>query len=364
MNRSHQLVQDEDLSVSDDEEHQYGKDGVEEKEGPLQDDSYTDEQFTTGVVEGMSFRYVQTAFAFYKEHSRLTGFGVVKKSGKKLAGQIKYVTFGYDKYRKTTARNQSKKVDCKARELSRTLKKSLVAHNIAGLRPSKSIRLLEVKARGLERMTYTPRTGVITFFSNGGSEYFLAMLSRYTDSFWKCSPRMKFFYSIDSDNTWRLRNVVWVHTHCKASYRDFNDVICFDTTYLVNQWCMSFASFIGVNHHNQYIFLGCALLTSEDIETYAFVFRTWFTAMGKIPSIVILIDQCESIKAVIHKVLPNTVHRYCIWYIFTKLPVKLRGVTNYKRVKAHFKAIIFDSITIAEFGDKWHAFVAEYDLGR
>ncbi|KAM3382154.1 hypothetical protein P3S68_007727 [Capsicum galapagoense] len=114
---------------------------------------------------------------------------------------------------------------------------------------------------------------------------------------------------------------------------------------------MLFAFFIGVNHHNQSIFLGCALLTSEDIKTYAFVFRTWLMSMGEIPPTAILIDQCESIKTAIHEVLPNTVHRYCIWHIFTKLPVKLRGVTNYKPAKAHFKAIIFDNITITEFED-------------
>ncbi|PHT93697.1 hypothetical protein T459_01579 [Capsicum annuum] len=169
MNRSHQLIQDEDVSVFDGEEYDYGEDGVEEEEGAIHDDNYTDEQYTADPVE------------------------VVKKSTKKLAGQIKYVTFGFDKYRKTKPRYQSKRVDCKARvnfhvlndgscivsrvilehnhelepalprflpyhrELSRTLKRSLVAHDIAGLRPSKSIRLLEVEAGGPDRMLCTPK---------------------------------------------------------------------------------------------------------------------------------------------------------------------------------------------------------------
>ncbi|KAG5585453.1 hypothetical protein H5410_045887 [Solanum commersonii] len=57
----------------------------------------------------------------------------------------------------------------------------------------------------------------------------------------------EFFYVIDTDNVARLRNVVWVHTHCKYTYREFSDVVCFDTTYLMNQWRMPFASFVGVN---------------------------------------------------------------------------------------------------------------------
>ncbi|PHT60590.1 hypothetical protein CQW23_02953 [Capsicum baccatum] len=191
----------------------------------MHDDSYTEEQYTTDLVEGMCFRCVKSVFTFYKEQSRLTDFGVVKKSTKKEAGQLKYVTFGCDRCQKTTARNQSKRVDCKARvncrvmndgscivtkiilehnhelepalpdffpchkKLRRTVKRSLVAYDIAGLRPSKSIRLLEVEAGGPERM------------------------------------------------------------------------------------------------------------------------RTWLTAMGEIPSTAILIDQCESIKAAIGEMLPNTIHR-------------------------------------------------------
>ncbi|WMV36045.1 hypothetical protein MTR67_029430 [Solanum verrucosum] len=62
---------------------------------------------------------------------------------------------------------------------------------------------------------------------------------------------------------------------------------------------MPFASFVGVNQHKQSILFGCALLTSEDIETYKFVFSTWLIAMGNAPPTVILIDQCESIKEAI-----------------------------------------------------------------
>ncbi|KAF3646308.1 hypothetical protein FXO38_19232 [Capsicum annuum] len=104
---------------------------------------------------------------------------------------------------------------------------------------------------------------------------------------------------------------------------------------------MSFASFIGVNRHNQSILLGYALLTSEDIKTYVFVFRTWLVAIGKISPTAIVTDQCESIKAAI-----------------------LEAVRNYKCSKARFLAVIFDSITIAEFEDKCQTFVDEYDVGR
>ncbi|WMV45284.1 hypothetical protein MTR67_038669 [Solanum verrucosum] len=64
----------------------------------------------------MVFGSVESLFAFYKEHSRLTDFGVVKKSSKKKGCEYaRYVSFTCDKSRKTTARNSSKRVNCKCR---------------------------------------------------------------------------------------------------------------------------------------------------------------------------------------------------------------------------------------------------------
>ncbi|KAL2893087.1 Protein FAR1-RELATED SEQUENCE 5 [Bienertia sinuspersici] len=34
-----------------------------------------------------------------------------------------------------------------------------------------------------------------------------------------------------------------------AAYKEFNDVVCFDTTYLANQYELPFSNFVGVNHH-------------------------------------------------------------------------------------------------------------------
>uniref|UniRef100_A0A3Q7HPQ5 Uncharacterized protein n=1 Tax=Solanum lycopersicum TaxID=4081 RepID=A0A3Q7HPQ5_SOLLC len=36
----------------------------------------------------------------------------------------------------------------------------------------------------------------------------------------------EFFYVIDTDNVGKLRKIVWVHTHCKYAYQEFNDVVC------------------------------------------------------------------------------------------------------------------------------------------
>ncbi|WMV43628.1 hypothetical protein MTR67_037013 [Solanum verrucosum] len=340
-----QPEQEESISVSDGEEYEAEKEG-EEQTDSANDDNFSDQQYMEGPLVDMVYCSVESLFAFYKEYSRLNGFGVLKKTSKKRGCEYaRYVSFACDKSRKPTAKNYSKRVDCKCkvncvvlpdgsccvtivttehnhelqpsltrffgchRKISKTLKRKLEAYDIAGIRPAKSIRLLEVQAGGLDKMGCTPKDcrnyilqqrRMRTLSCDAATiQKFFALMQMKDD---------EFFYVIDTDNVGRLRNVVWVHTHCKYAYREFSDVVCFDSTYLVNQWRMPFASFVGVNQHKQSILLGCALLTSEDIETYKFVFSTWLAAMSNAPPTAILTDQCESIKAAIAEVLPDTIH--------------------------------------------------------
>ncbi|KAF3672874.1 hypothetical protein FXO38_05904 [Capsicum annuum] len=238
INRSHQSVQDEDLNISNSEEDLYGEDGVEEEEGPMHDNSYTNEQYT--AARNQSKRVDCKARVNY--HVMNDGSFIVAKVILEHNHELEPALLHFK--------------PCH-RKLSRTLKRSLTAHDITGLKPSKSIRLLEVEAGGPERMTCTPK------------DYRNYILQQR-----------------------RLRTL---SSNTAVLHRFF--------------WHMSFASFISINHHNQSILMGCGLLTSKDIETYAFIFRTWLTPMGEIPPTAILTDQCKSIKVAICEVMPNTVHR-------------------------------------------------------
>ena len=74
-----------------------------------------------------------------------------------------------------------------------------------------------------------------------------------------------FFFSLDLDEERRLKNVFWADPRSNATYKDFRDVVTFNTTYLINKYDMPFAPFVGVNHHDHYILLGCGLISHEDI---------------------------------------------------------------------------------------------------
>ncbi|XP_022852997.1 protein FAR1-RELATED SEQUENCE 5-like [Olea europaea var. sylvestris] len=52
------------------------------------------------------------------------------------------------------------------------------------------------------------------------------------------------------------------------AYKEFGDVVTFDTTYLTNKYDMPFTPFVGVNHHGQSTLLGCGLVSNEDTDTF------------------------------------------------------------------------------------------------
>lgn len=84
--------------------------------------------------------------------------------------------------------------------------------------------------------------------------------------------------------------------------------------------------------------------------------------MGNVHPNAIINDQCPSIKPAIAKVMPQTIHRYCIWHIFSKLPLNLSGLPNSKIARGEFKSTILDSISVENFEIRWAKYIAKYDL--
>ncbi|XP_057990594.1 protein FAR1-RELATED SEQUENCE 5-like [Hevea brasiliensis] len=138
----------------------------------------------------MLFPCISTMFNFYKEHARLKGFSVFKRSAVNVrGGSRKYQTISCDKGRKAIGAKSSKRINCPAkinailrengmwqiskvisshnhelepsmsrlmvahRSLNMDMKRRLEANDIAGISPAKSIRLLEVQAGGPENLS-------------------------------------------------------------------------------------------------------------------------------------------------------------------------------------------------------------------
>ncbi|KAL2944173.1 Protein FAR-RED IMPAIRED RESPONSE 1, partial [Bienertia sinuspersici] len=163
------------------------------------------------------------------------------------------------------------------------------------------------------------------------------------------TDNQNFFHLHRLDDDERLKDVMWVDARSRAAYIELGDVVCFDSTYLTNRYLLPFANFVGVNHHGQSVLLGCALISHEDAETFEWVFTNWISCMGGKPPSGILTDQDAAMNKAIAEVMPNTRHRWCLWHILNKLPLKLGGYDKYEDIKQALLRAIYDSYTIEEF---------------
>ncbi|KAG7019782.1 Protein FAR-RED IMPAIRED RESPONSE 1, partial [Cucurbita argyrosperma subsp. argyrosperma] len=174
-----------------------------------------------------------------------------------------------------------------------------------------------------------------------------------------------FFYSIDLNEKQCLRNVFWVDAKGRLDYANFADVVFFDTTYIKNEYRLSFAPFIGVNHHCQFVLLGCSLVADETKSTYAWLMRAWLRSMHKCPPKVILTIQDEALKEAIAEELPNSFHCYCLWDIYSKIPEKLSHVMRQREnFISMFDECVFKSWTIEEFEKRWLRIVDRFELSH
>ncbi|XP_038678950.1 protein FAR-RED IMPAIRED RESPONSE 1-like isoform X2 [Tripterygium wilfordii] len=172
-----------------------------------------------------------------------------------------------------------------------------------------------------------------------------------------------FFYAIDLNQDQCLRNVFWVDAKGRLDYNNFNDIVFFDTTFVKNECKLPFAPFIGVNHHYQFLSLGCALIADETKSTYLWLMRAWLRAMGGHAPRVILTDQDNSLKEAIAEVFPDSRHCFCLWHIFSKIPEKLGyAMRQHENFMTKFNKCIFKSWTCELFEKRWLKMVDRFSL--
>ncbi|XP_057746648.1 protein FAR1-RELATED SEQUENCE 6-like [Arachis stenosperma] len=172
-----------------------------------------------------------------------------------------------------------------------------------------------------------------------------------------------FFYAIDVDDTNKFRSALWVDARCRASYEYYGDVVSLDTNYRINRHGLPFAFFVGVNHHGKSTLLGYALLGSEKILSFEWMFTQWVRCVGTAPSGIIT-DQRKAMAGAIKKVLPDTVHRWCIWHIMNKSQFKLGGYAKYEELNALMNHIVWNSPSSYSFEAYWAGFIKEFNLGQ
>ncbi|XP_042971217.1 protein FAR1-RELATED SEQUENCE 5-like [Carya illinoinensis] len=357
---------------------------------------------------GMEFNCLEDLMSYYKEYGKKCGFGVMTKRSERGDDEtVRYVTLACARGGK--ARNRilnvanprpTGKTECKVkintlkaadgkfrlttvhnihnhslspkkarffrcnREVSESVKRVLDTNDLAGIRMNKSFGSLVVGAGGFENLpflekdcrNYIDKARHLRLGAGGAGalrDYFLRM--QYKNS--------GFFALMDMNDDGRLKNVFWADPRSRAAYQYFGDVVTFDTTYLTNRYGMPFAPFVGVNHHGQSILLGAGLISSEDTETFVWLFQTWLQCMDGIAPKAIITDQDRAMKNAIAIVFPESRHRFCLWHILKKVLEKLGCYGSYKTgMKTALMKCVYDTQSREEFEKCWDELITTYNL--
>ncbi|XP_022889254.1 protein FAR1-RELATED SEQUENCE 5-like [Olea europaea var. sylvestris] len=149
---------------------------------------------------------------------------------------------------------------------------------------------------------------------------------------------------------------------CRQAYKEFSDVVTFDTTYLTNKYDKPFFPFVGINHHGQSTLFGCSLIANEDTNIFVWLLRTWLQCMhGQAPNEIIT-DQDRAMQNAIKFVFPHTKHRWCLWHILKKLPEKFGYHDDKASIFFTIHGLVCDSHTVDEFEKGWRAMIDMYKL--
>ncbi|XP_052197225.1 protein FAR1-RELATED SEQUENCE 5-like [Diospyros lotus] len=136
------------------------------------------------------------------------------------------------------------------RQLSEHVKRQLEVNDIAGIPLHKSFNSAVVEAGGYENLTFVEkdcRNYIDQVRRLRLGEGDAVAIQAYFSKMQAFCPG--FYFSVDLDEEYLLKNVFWADNRCRQAFKEFDDVVTFDTTYLTNRYDMSFAPFVGVNHH-------------------------------------------------------------------------------------------------------------------
>ncbi|CAH9116563.1 unnamed protein product [Cuscuta epithymum] len=249
------------------------------------------------------------------------------------------------------------------RKLTHGMARKLAINEVAGIRLNKSFTTAVVEAGGYDQLpfiekdcrNYIDKVRQLRL----GSGDAIAIQGFFAKMQDQCPG---FFFALDLDDESRLRNVFWADNRSRYAYKEFGDVITFDTTYLTNRYDMPFAPFVGVNHHGKSLLMGCGLVSNEDTQTFVWLFKAWLECMNGIAPMGIITDQDRAMQNAIAIVFPNSKHRWCLWHIMKKVPEKLGGNAQKDEILDVIHDCIYDSQYTQEFEEKWLDMVQRFSL--
>lgn len=233
----------------------------------------------------------------------------------------------------------------------------------ANVKTANAMAVFELQANGFENIGFTEtdlrnhnRDKRMKKIDNDGQLVYEYLLN--------CKERDdRFIFSIERDSEKQITHIFWAEHLFQQSYRVFGDVVSFDTTYMTNKYGLIFGAFTGINHHGGSVLFGCGFMSNEKFETFVWLFKKWLEIMPAGPPKAFITDQDPAMTKAIQYVMPTTSHRFCIWHIMEKFPVKLAGIAiNFEHFLKDMKDCIYNSVTKEQFQVTWNILLERYKL--
>ena len=170
-----------------------------------------------------------------------------------------------------------------------------------------------------------------------------------------------FFYAIQVDAAGHVTSFFWRDCGARMDYSYFGDVVVFDTTIRVDN--MIYAPFWGLNHHQQRVLFGCALLLDESLEAFLWLFKVFVVAMdNRQPKTLYSADESLAISTAMENILPKTQHRLGVSCICKNAKKHLSAYFELPGFENLFNKCIFDCQSKHEFEAQWDLLLTQYNL--
>ncbi|GMI98510.1 FAR1-related sequence 2 [Hibiscus trionum] len=318
----------------------------------------------------LEFESKEAAYSFYREYARSVGFGITivssrrsKRSGKFIDVKVACSRFGSKRESNTTLNPRScPKTGCKARvHMKRRQDEKWIIHSFVKEHNHEICPddfYYAIRGRNKQPDAVARQKKGLQLVLDGkdvGSmlDFFMCMKDENPDS----------FYALDFDNEKCVRSAFWVDARGRHSYSHFSDVVFFDTFFVRNKYKIPYIPIIGVNHHFQYMLLGCALIGESTTSAFVWLMRSWLKAMGGRAPKVVLTDQDKVLNEAVADVFPNSRHCFCLWHVLSKLPENLGSTMNQdENFMKKFNKCIYRSWTHEQFEERWCSMVNKFDL--
>uniref|UniRef100_A0A7N0T6L9 Protein FAR1-RELATED SEQUENCE n=1 Tax=Kalanchoe fedtschenkoi TaxID=63787 RepID=A0A7N0T6L9_KALFE len=171
-----------------------------------------------------------------------------------------------------------------------------------------------------------------------------------------------FLYLLDINDDGRLRNVFWVDSRSRAANGYFGDVVFLDTSCLSNKYELPLVTFVGVNHHEEFILLGCALLGDETEESYNWLLRAWLTCMSGRPPQTLITDYCKALKTTVTEVFPRARHHLSLSDVMQKILENMVERQEFEAFQMLLNNIVCHILKVDDFELAWEDMVQRFGM--